>query len=86
MNLDLIHRQQGMLYKRAMSFKYQIEITYSDGTKIVDDFDSNPEARSFADWMTSGEYIDPDKIISVYLVTRENGDIVGVLAIKEVKL
>ena len=85
MNYDLMHRQLGMVYKKAMSFKYQIEITYIDGSKKIEDFDTNLEAQSFGDWMTSGEYIDPGKIVSVYMITRENGDIVGVLAIKEVK-
>jgi len=85
MNYDLIHRQFGMVYKKAMSFKYQVEITYTNGTKSTEDFDSNLEAQSFADWMTNGECINFETIQSVYLITYENGDIIGVLAIKEMK-
>ena len=85
MNFDLSHRQSGIVYKRALTIKYQIEITYNDGSKKTEDFDSNLEAISFADWMQTGECIDPDTIQSIYLVTYENGDVVGVLAIKEVK-
>lgn len=83
---DFSHRQLGVLYKPAIRIVYQIEIQYSDGTKQCEDFDSPLEAQSFADFMDSGECFDCDKIQSIYLITKEDGNITSVLALKEVRI
>lgn len=83
---DFSHRQLGILYKPATQIVHQIEIQYSDGTKQCEDFDSPLEAQSFADFMDSGECFDPDRIQSIYLITKEDGEIRKVIPLKEKKL
>lgn len=72
-NYDMDHRVKGILYPRMKTIKYVIEIEYEKDLKVATDYDSNLDARSYADYILSGELIDLSSLKSVYLIVYENG-------------